>query len=79
MLNMKRSQFLKGLSVLPFLVILGCNSNSAIQPNQETQYNMASQKGSSGSTATVSYKIVDKDGNIKKVVTNEVINSKKGN
>ena len=39
---------------------------------------MASTKGSSGAVATVSYKVVDKDGNVKKVVENEVVKLKKG-
>ena len=76
MYDMKRSQFLKGLSVLPFIAILGCNSYKTNQPNLETQTNMASQKGIVGGTAIVSYKIVDKDGNVKTVVKNQQIEVK---
>ena len=60
---MNRKQFIRNLSILSLLPILGCDIINQ-KPNEEF---MGNAEGKSGATATVEYKVVDKDGNVKHV------------
>lgn len=62
---MNRKQFIRNLSILSLLPILGCNTT---QPQTDKEF-MGKAEGKSVTTATVEYKIIDKDGNVKKVGT----------
>ena len=59
---MKRSEFLRNLSILPLIGILGCSSSTQTKVDEEF---MSDVKGSSSAKATVHYKVVDKNGNVK--------------
>ena len=59
---MKRSEFLRNLSILPLIGILGCSSSTQTKVDEEF---MGKAEGKSGATATVHFKVVDKNGNVK--------------
>jgi hypothetical protein len=59
---MDRKQFLRNLSILAVLPILGCGVQSTTDTQEQF---MGNAKGEGKATATVSYKVIDKDGNVK--------------
>ena len=60
---MNRYEFLSTLSIVTFFGILGCG----VQPKFNDQ--IMSAKGESKATATVTYKVIDADGNVKETGT----------
>ena len=58
----KRSEFLRNLSILALIGILECSSSTQTKVYEEF---MGKAEGKSGATATVHFKVVDKNGNVK--------------
>ena len=74
---MNRRTFIALLSVLPLVGILSCSNPVKPKTNQQI---MTDKKGKSGTKATVSFVVKDKQGNVKRKgdTSAKIINNKKG-